>query len=190
MDTNIQVTSDEYNLKIDGNLSFCVSGNTIRITHESTNFETVMKGPGKVIIEWSLPKGVVEQQPRHSEEPFSVPSWDSERQILVDLDRFLYNLRGEIYGKIAQHGGGIRPLNDAERTILAIKKIPIREEITTCASVKRNRAATREEKSLLDKTEYINAFKNAFISDDTSIESDDESICPDHEEIQYDCNKC
>ena len=174
MDASIQVTSAEYNLKINGDLSFCVSGNTIRITHKSTNFEIFMKGSGKVTIEWTPMEPHSHRPP---EEPFSVPSWDSERQILVDSDRFLYNLRGEVYGKIAQQGGGIRPLNDAERIILAAEKIPIREEVTTCVSVKRNRAATREEKFLLDKTEHINAFKEAFIVD-TFSESEDEVNYP------------
>nr|QBK85463.1 MAG: hypothetical protein LCMAC101_00500 [Marseillevirus LCMAC101] len=187
MNTNIQVTSTEYNLKLSGELSLYVSGSTIKVTCGSTKFETLMRGAGKITIEW------YDQDDISEDTFFQIPAWDSERKILVDKDRFIYTFKGEVYGKVAQEGGGLRPLNSAERAILTTKNISICESIISNYDVKLIRDSVRKEKN---RQSQINEFKDAFVGGDSSeggsncLEYDGDCSYCEHEELRFTCNKC
>jgi hypothetical protein len=149
MNTSIQVTSPEYDLNISGDLTFYVAGNTVKISCGGAKFETLMRESGKMTIEWNpQPNQPVELAPG----PLSlIPAWDIERKIMIDQDRFIYTLKGEVYGKIAHDGNGVRPLNDAEKSILSSRKVPMVETAMTVSAVRLIRETTKEEKIALDR---------------------------------------
>jgi len=181
MNTNIQVTSTEYNLNLSGEITLYVSGNTIKVTHGSTKFETLMRGTGKVTIEWNAEST--------GDSSFSIPVWDPKKRFLVDMDRFIYTLKGEVYGKLAQEGGGIRLLNSAEKAILATKGIPVCEAATNMFAVRSIRDSVREEKYNLDMQSKSDEFNNIFIGDDC-LDDDTSVSCSEHDNLCFSCLKC
>jgi len=177
----MSVEDTEYNLKLSGELTFNMSDNTINITCGNAKFKTFLKGTGKVTIEWNSSQ---------EDAKFQIPTWDPNKKILVDQYRFMYTLDGKVYGKIAEVGSGVRPLNDAEKSMLVSKKIPIVNTATNVLIVRQMMNTTREEKFLADKYDKIKkllTFTDGALVDDvlTVYSSCDEDCALSNSDVNF-----